>query len=325
MKRIMKVFVVMMVLLACVCVMGEKRAASAKVKRYKLTMGENRTLKTYAYRNARNIKITVSKKGIVSVGRGGFSYVNLQIRPKKVGKTTVKVRATLKNGRKQTYCYNVTVKGYDDAKGAFKKQNKIREEAGSEPLQWSDELYQFAKYRAKTSGFDYHKNLNRDLRDYFGDRDILSVGENLADSHFRLAINLWKGEPAHYQNMINKGYKSGAIYLENGCCVAIFSSLTSEEIKEAANREPAKTIITRKDSATGTLLSDCQFTIEKVSDGSLVCSVGISSSKTETSTRKLVPGETYKVYEVITPTGYKKAKPITFTVTEGTNYITMTD
>ena len=44
MKRIMKVFVVMMVLLAFICVMGEKKDASAKVKRYKLTMGKNGTV-----------------------------------------------------------------------------------------------------------------------------------------------------------------------------------------------------------------------------------------------------------------------------------------
>ncbi len=335
MKRIMKVFVVMMVLLAFICVMGEKKDASAKVKRYKLTMGKNGTvLKTYAYRNAKSVKITVSKKGIVSAKRGGFAYANLQIRAKKAGKTTVKVKAALKSGKKQTYCYNVTVKGSATAREVFEEQNEVRKKAGAVPLEWSEELYQFAKYRVKASGLNRrenfsHENLDRDRKNYFGDRAVGNFGENLARGCSSWSvISLWKNSSGHYLNMVYKDFKSGAIYCVDDCWVAIFSKKTNEEIKKAIDTSETlktKTIITRKDSETGMLLSDCQFTIAKVSDGSIVCSVGILSSKMEVSTTKLVPGETYKIYEVIPPDGYKKAKTVTFTVTEGTNYITMTD
>ncbi len=35
-------------------------------------------------------------------------------------------------------------------------------------LDWSDELYRFCLYRLKNSGFDAHKNLGRDMNEYFG-------------------------------------------------------------------------------------------------------------------------------------------------------------
>ncbi len=326
-QMVKKFLVVMMVILAFVCVMGDTEEASAKVKKYKVMMGKNGTiLKTFSYRNAKSVKITVSKKGIVSAKRGKFSYANLQIRAKKGGKTTVKVIATLKSGKKQTYRYNITVKGSATAREVFEEQNELREKAGAAPLEWSEELYQFAKYRAKTSGFDRHENLGRDKKNYFGDRDVEHLSENLATRCSSWSvISLWKNSPGHYAGMINKDFKSGAICVVGDCWVAIFSRQTSKEIKKAMDMPETKTVITRKESATGTLLSNCQFTIQKVSDGSIVCSVGISASKTEVATTKLVPGETYKIYEVISPDGYKKAKPITFTVTEGTNYITMTD
>ncbi|MCM1244700.1 MAG: hypothetical protein NC293_03540 [Roseburia sp.] len=84
-------------------------SAKSRAKIYKVTFVKNQ-LKTYSYKNAKKIKIAVSKKGIVSAKRGGFAYENLQIRGKKVGKTTITVKATLNNGKKQTYKYNVTVK-----------------------------------------------------------------------------------------------------------------------------------------------------------------------------------------------------------------------
>lgn len=325
-----KFFGIFLMLFVLGGVMANKEDVQAKVVK-KLTMAVG-DLKTYSYRKAKKIKITVNKKGIVSAKNNKkFSYKNLQIRPQKAGKTTVTVRTTLKSGKKRTYCYNVTVKGAANAREVFEEQNEVRKKAGADPLEWSEELYQFAKYRVKASGLNHrenfsHENLTRDARNYFGDRAVERLGENLAGNYpsWRV-ISAWKNSSGHYSNMVDKDFKSGAICFVDDCWVAIFSKQTSEEIKKAMNMPECKSIITRKDSATGTLLSGCQFTIAKVSDGSIVCSVGISTSKLEVSTTKLVPGETYKIYEVIPPAGYKKAKSITFTVTEGINYITMTD
>lgn len=340
-QMVKKFFVVMMLLLAFVCVMGDDNvSAKVKKKKIKLTTSKNNSDKAiYLSDKVKKIKVTYSKKGIITNGKidrlGNFKY-----QVKKPGKTTVTVKAYTK--RKKVcgiYKLMLTVKDTmltvkdtrKEDREAFKIQNQYREKKGVSPLKWSDELYKFAEYRMETSGFDSHKNVQRDAKTFSGEKYMIffrisTWGENLStDINAVDSMPLWKNSPGHYNNLLNSRWKTGAIYSSSRGTIAVFSEFSKDEIDNWRTYEDWRIVITRKDSATGTLLSDCQFTIEKVSDGSLVCSVGISSSKTETSTRKLVPGETYKVYEVITPTGYKKAKPITFTVTEGTNYITMTD
>lgn len=339
-QMVKKFFVVMMLLLAFVCVMGDDNvSAKVKKKKIKLTTSKNNSDKAiYLSDKVKKIKVTYSKKGIITNGKidrlGNFKY-----QVKKPGKTTVTVKAYTK--RKKVcgiYKLMLTVKDTrKEDREAFKIQNQYREKKGVSPLKWSDELYKFAEYRMETSGFDSHKNVQRDAKTFSGEKYMIffrmsTLSENLStDINAVDSMPLWKNSPGHYNNLLNSRWKTGAIYSSSRGTIAVFSEFSKDEIDnwrtygDWRTYEENKIVITRKDSATGTLLSDCQFTIEKVSDGSLVCSVGISSSKTETSTRKLVPGETYKVYEVITPTGYKKAKPITFTVTEGTNYITMTD
>ena len=338
-QMVKKFFVVMMLLLAFVCVMGDDNvSAKVKKKKIKLTTSKNNSDKAiYLSDKVKKIKVTYSKKGIITNGKidrlGNFKY-----QVKKPGKTTVTVKAYTK--RKKVcgiYKLMLTVKdtrkedSRKEDREAFKIQNQYREKKGVSPLKWSDELYKFAEYRMETSGFDSHKNVQRDAKTFSGEKYMIffrisTLGENLSTATNAVdSMPLWKNSPGHYNNLLNSRWKTGAIYSSSRGTIAVFSEFSKDEIDNWRTYEDWRIVITRKDSATGTLLSDCQFTIEKVSDGSLVCSVGISSSKTETSTRKLVPGETYKVYEVITPTGYKKAKPITFTVTEGTNYITMTD
>ncbi len=339
-QMVKKFFVVIMLLLAFVCVMGDDNvSAKVKKKKIKLTTSKNDSDKAiYLSDKVKKIKVTYSKKGIITNGKidrlGNFKY-----QVKKPGKTTVTVKAYTK--RKKVcgiYKLMLTVKDTrKEDREAFKIQNQYREKKGVSPLKWSDELYKFAEYRMETSGFDSHKNMQRDAKTFSGEKYMIffrmsTWSENLStDINAVDSMPLWKNSPGHYNNLLNSRWKTGAIYSSSRGTIAVFSEFSKDEIdnwrtyEDWRTYEENKIVITRKDSATGTLLSDCQFTIEKVSDGSLVCSVGISSSKTETSTRKLVPGETYKVYEVITPTGYKKAKPITFTVTEGTNYITMTD
>ncbi len=339
-QMVKKFFVVMMLLLAFVCVMGDDNvSAKVKKKKIKLTTSKNDSDKAiYLSDKVKKIKVTYSKKGIITNGKidrlGNFKY-----QVKKPGKTTVTVKAYTK--RKKVcgiYKLMLTVKDTrKEDREAFKIQNQYTEKKGVSPLKWSDELYKFAEYRMETSGFDSHKNMQRDAKTFSGEKYMIffrmsTWSENLStDINAVDSMPLWKNSPGHYNNLLNSRWKTGAIYSSSRGTIAVFSEFSKDEIDnwrtygDWRTYEENKIVITRKDSATGTLLSDCQFTIEKVSDGSLVCSVGISSSKTETSTRKLVPGETYKVYEVITPTGYKKAKPITFTVTEGTNYITMTD
>ena len=56
----------------------------------------------------------------------------------------------------------------ENAMRVFRKQNEYRTAAGVEKLEWSDGLYDFLIYRMNKSGYDEHKNLNADTRDYFG-------------------------------------------------------------------------------------------------------------------------------------------------------------
>lgn len=334
-QMVKKFLVVMMLLLAFVCVMGNDNvSAKVKTKRIKLTTSKNDQDKAiYLSDKAKKIKVTYSKKGIITNGKidrlGNFKY-----QVKKPGKTTVTVKAYTK--RKKVcgiYKLIMTVKDTrKEDKKAFKMLNQYRKEKGVSSLEWSDELYKFAEYRMETSGFDIHKNMERDSIAFFGDKSrIFFNGTNRSENQYSEGnaldcVPAWKRTTdGHDENMYKSYWKSGAIYSSSKGTVAVFSKLSKNEIDNWRSYEISKVVITRKDSATGTLLSGCQFTIEKVSDGSIVCSVGISASKTEVSTIKLVPGETYKIYEVIPPDGYKKAKTITFTVTEGTNYITMTD
>ncbi|MCI8364945.1 MAG: hypothetical protein HFG34_08360 [Eubacterium sp.] len=332
-SKVLGIFLMLFVLCG---VMANKENVQAKVVK-KLTMAVG-DLKTYSYRKAKKIKITVNKKGIVSAKNSKkFSYKNLQIRPQKAGKVRITTKVTLKGRKRQTYVYDVTVRDeryYE--KQAWEKQNQYRIEAGVDSLEWSDELYQLAKYRAETSGFDKHKNMERDIVDFFSKKNknstifVLHIRENLHTGTYVGAMSNWRASPDHYRTMINSDWKSGAVYYDGkGCQVAMFSSLTVAEMKTAGDKQNTSELrVKRKDTATDTFLTGSQFTIVKVSDGSMVCSIGISVSKTECKTLKLVPGETYKIYEVITPTGYKKAKSLIFTVkplSEGVTYITMSD
>ena len=333
-QMVKKFFGVMMLLLAFVCVMGDDNvSAKVKKKKIKLTTSKNDSDNDiYLSDKVKKIKVTYSKKGIITNGKidrlGNFKY-----QVKKPGKTTITVKAYTK--RKKVcgiYKLMLTVKDTrKEDREAFKIQNQYRERKGVSPLKWSDELYKFAEYRMETSGFDSHENRQRDAKTFYGDKYMIffrtsTLGENLSpDINAVDSMPLWKNSPGHYNILLGSRWKTGAIYSSSRGTIAVFSEFSKDEIDNWRTYEESKIVITRKDSATGTLLSGCQFTIAKVSDGSIVCSVGISASKMEVSTAKLVPGETYKIYEVIPPDGYKKAKTVTFTATEGTNYITMTD
>ena len=72
----------------------------------------------------------------------------------------------------RVYRYRIKVigKGQDgyesQAKKAFAIQNRYRAEKGAKALTWSDELYRFALYRLKNSGYDRHKNLPTNMESF---------------------------------------------------------------------------------------------------------------------------------------------------------------
>ena len=200
--------------------------AKKKVKTEKVTIikGRNQCF-TFRKLKLKKIKVKYSKKKIAKaklkkdVNLGAY----IQIDGKKLGQTTVTVKAYLANKKRKTFKYKVKVTNYlqianskaakKKAKKAFALQNKYRKQAGAKTLEWSDEMYEYGLYRLKTSGFDMHENMDRDCSAYFGDlADIMYVEkdchwilENLAThSDLTDAMKAWKKSAGHYRNMISE-------------------------------------------------------------------------------------------------------------------------
>ena len=193
--------------------------AKKKVKTEKVTIikGRNQCF-TFRKLKLKKIKVKYSKKKIAKaklkkdVNLGAY----IQIDGKKLGQTTVTVKAYLANKKRKTFKYKVKVTNYlqianskaakKKAKKAFALQNKYRKQAGAKTLEWSDEMYEYGLYRLKTSGFDMHENMDRDCSAYFGDlADIMYVEkdchwilENLAThSDLTDAMKAWKKSAGH--------------------------------------------------------------------------------------------------------------------------------
>lgn len=348
-KKITVVILALMILtaFAVTIVMSDQggvvaKKKSSKVKKIRLVTSKNDDTKAvYLSGKIKKIKVTYSKKNIIVKGKidkqGNFKY-----QVKKPGKVTITVKGyTTKRKIYGVYKLIMTVKDTKkDDKKAFKIQNQYRAEKGVSSLAWSEELYKLAAYRMETSGYDNHKNMWKDFETFFGKRyhDIFSfnestgkgkLSENLcADNNAVISMPIWKrSSKGHYENLLNREWKTGAVYSSDKGTIAIFCTLPKSEIENwrSSEKKINKVVITRKDRDTGAVLTGGQYSIMNVSDGSIVCTVGISEGKTETTITRLVPGQTYKIYEVITPDGYKKATPLVFTVTEGANYITIMD
>ena len=154
--------------------------AKKKVKTEKVTIikGRNQCF-TFRKLKLKKIKVKYSKKKIAKaklkkdVNLGAY----IQIDGKKLGQTTVTVKAYFSNKKRKTFKYKVKVTNYlqianskaakKKAKKAFALQNKYRKQAGAKTLEWSDEMYAYGLYRLKISGFDSHKNKKRDCSAYY--------------------------------------------------------------------------------------------------------------------------------------------------------------
>ena len=108
---------------------------------------------------------------------------------------------------------------------AFVLQNKLRTKAGAKPLRWSDRIYEIASLRAymmATKDGLTHAGKWRDEKKMlkkwgYSDSELKEapriLGEN-ATVDFKTpkeAMKSWKNSKGHYENLINKNYKSGAI------------------------------------------------------------------------------------------------------------------
>lgn len=321
--------------------------AKKKVKTEKVTIikGRNQCF-TFRKLKLKKIKVKYSKKKIAKaklkkdVNLGAY----IQIDGKKLGQTTVTVKAYLANKKRKTFKYKVKVTNYlqianskaakKKAKKAFALQNKYRKQAGAKTLEWSDEMYEYGLYRLKTSGYDRHENKDRDSNSYFGDlaaimyaeKDCHWLNENLASYYYLTsAVKAWKNSPGHYRTMIEDCWMCGAIVQYNDIQIAVFSSSTANEMKEWRNYKSkyAKVVIKRQNALTGAFLPGSEISIYDKADKwntMRTCSI----MKASGLVLYVKAGRDYGIFESMVPNGSQKAQRVSFTaipLTDGINEI----
>lgn len=320
--------------------------AKKKVKTEKVTIikGRNQCF-TFRKLKLKKIKVKYSKKKIAKaklkkdVNLGAY----IQIDGKKLGQTTVTVKAYLANKKRKTFKYKVKVTNYlqianskaakKKAKKAFALQNKYRKQAGAKTLEWSDEMYKYGLYRLKTSGYDRHENDERDSNSYFGDlaaimyaeKDCHWLNENLASLDLTSAVKAWKNSPGHYRTMIEDCWRCGAIVQYNDIQIAVFSASTANEMKEWRNYKSkyAKVVIKRQNALTGAFLPGSEISIYDKADKwntMRTCSI----MKASGLVLYVKAGRDYGIFESMVPNGSQKAQRVSFTaipLTDGINEI----
>lgn len=320
--------------------------AKKKVKTEKVTIikGRNQCF-TFRKLKLKTIKVKYSKKKIAKaklkkdVNLGAY----IQIDGKKLGQTTVTVKAYLANKKRKTFKYKVKVTNYlqianskaakKKAKKAFALQNKYRKQAGAKTLEWSDEMYEYGLYRLKTSGYDRHENEDRDSNSYFGDlaaimyaeKDCHWLNENLASLDLTSAVKAWKNSPGHYRTMIEDCWRCGAIVQYNDIQIAVFSASTANEMKEWRNYKSkyAKVVIKRQNALTGAFLPGSEISIYDKADKwntMRTCSI----MKASGLVLYVKAGRDYGIFESMVPNGSQKAQRVSFTaipLTDGINEI----
>lgn len=324
-----------MVILLVVTMVGMQNVdVSAKIKTKKITLnlrgGGTSLRQPKLVRKAKKVKVKSSKKSIVKV-----KYLKkkkqIYLQGRKKGAAVVRVTCRMKNGKTKKMKYKVKVirtKAVTDlerSKKAFAIQNQYRKEKGVKELEWSEELYQFALYRLKTSGFDEHRNLGRDMNNYFGAyagyRDMyfsenLTTGATAAD-----AMKLWKGSSGHYNNLLSSDHTCGAIAYRNGVWIAIFYDKAISDFDDWRNFKIKEISVRRYDCATSTYLTSSSFAFYedgRKNDTLKVKSMGENMEKKV----YLEIGKTYVFYERIAPDGYAKAQRVILSVTsDGSNEV----
>lgn len=346
-KTVGKLLAVTFVMLAAIVLASPVEVlAKKKVKTEKVTIikGRNQCF-TFRKLKLKKIKAKYSKKKIAKaklkkdVNLGAY----IQIDGKKLGQTTVTVKAYLANKKRKTFKYKVKVTNYlqianskaakKKAKKAFALQNKYRKQAGAKTLEWSDEMYEYGLYRLKTSGYDRHENEDRDSNSYFGDlaaimyaeKDCHWLNENLASLDLTSAVKAWKNSPGHYRTMIEDCWRCGAIVQYNDIQIAVFSASTANEMKEWRNYKSkyAKVVIKRQNALTGAFLPGSEISIYDKADKwntMRTCSI----MKVSGLVLYVKAGRDYGIFESMVPNGSQKAQRVSFTaipLTDGINEI----
>lgn len=302
---------------------------SAKAKKVTMNLVGAKTLYKYpaALDKAKKVTVKSSNKAIVTVKyQKKKKDRRIILKAKKLGSATVTVKCQMKNKKKKTYKYKITVKkvkkvtALDRAKQAFKIQNQYRKEKGVAALEWSDELYQFCQYRLKMSGFDGHKNLGRDTNAYFGlyaKYKVLMFGENMhcGYSDPKSVMESWKKSSGHYKNLLSSSHVCGAIAAGNNTWCAIFFDKDKSEVENWRNYRIKEVKVKRYDNASGNYIGGSSIGYYEANDR-WGTQRSVAIAEVSGKSLYLEIGKTYVIYEKRTPDGYGKAERVTITVTE---------
>lgn len=277
---------------------------------------------------AKNVKVKSSNPKVLSVKFVKHKEIGRAVKfvAKKEGSAKISISYTTGGKKKKyIYSYHVISKGKTKlafGKQAFKIQNKFRTNKGKEKLQWSDELYQFALYRMKKHGFDFHKYLEQDTNDYFGtfgEMNHISFGENLTmvGPAPKSAMDSWKRSKDHYNNLLKSEYKCGAIVYYNESWCAIFSTEDASKFKnwKSENNNTIAITIKRMNSKTNEYVggSSIQYYLK---DDRWNSTKGKSINDKDGIVLFLEKGKTYVIREKNAPGDLEKAESVEITVTE---------
>ena len=327
MKRI--IVKISIVLLLVLTMAGRKDTeVSAKIKTKKITIdlrgGNTAASEPEMVRKAKKVKVKSSKKSVVTVK---FKKKRKQIyfKAEKKGTVVVYVSCKMKNGKTKKMKYKVKViktkapTDLERSKKAFAIQNQYRKAKGIKELQWSDEIYEFCRYRLKTSGYDKHVNLGRDMNDYFGGfnvyKDLLFSENMTTGGTAKDAMESWKKSQRHYRNLLAERHVCGAIFYDKD--KSDFVNWKSFQMK--------KITVKRYDSASNRYIAGSGFAYYEAPNKNDTLKV----DKIPSSEGKVVYleiGKSYVFYERIVPDGYEKAKTVRITVEEnGSNEIVLSN
>ena len=338
MREMKKVMVITALLIGALSLARGNTIAVAKAKEVKMNLIGAKMLNKYpaALSKAKKVKVRSSRKSIVTAKYKKIKNSRwIVLKAKKVGSAVVTVRCRMKNHEIKTYKYKVTVaKGrkmtvLEQAKRAFRIQNRYREEKGVDALEWSDELYKFCLYRLKTSGYDRHENLCRDENAYFGlyaKYKKIMLAENLHSGYSdpESAMESWKKSPGHYTNLLSATHVCGAIAKYKNVWCAIFYDGDKKVFENWRDYQIKEINVKRYDNNKGEFIGDCAVGYYEMDDRWDTLQAAMIS---EASGEKiyLEVGKTYVIYERRSPDGCEKAKPITITVTdEGNEEVVLT-
>lgn len=193
-----------------------KTITKAKTTKYILPeMYKNKTVK---------IKVVAYKKAEDGSKVYGAESDVLTFKPKRTYEITGKIK---------TKNYNpIITKGWYRfaSEEAFVIQNKYRQQAGQNPLEWNEHIYNMSKIRSKELVNKYsHDRPNGEskgklIKDYFANNPGLelenrikthSYGENIANGQVnpQEVMRDWKNSKGHYGNLTSNWYTIGAISL----------------------------------------------------------------------------------------------------------------